>query len=646
MKSNTHTPNSSTWFRSNKRVFATKSILLLHLIGATVFALILVAKSFSTSLFQANNSHVGEDLSDIRNTDHRQVSIQHRPPTPLQQGDIPYPKDVIRQTHKWTTHGTHPNSTSALLVVTSRETLISCKDSLETYLSPNFHTLYLFEEEIAQGLGIDELVLSVTRKTSAGAHLMTTEGMTGNMHGRTVGAEFASFLEKGGYPVEFVGTVECAVHLLPHEHKKYKSMDAVINQMVDSFRIAREARRHGTSIEDNYNADGNTILSNEQVPLKMPMNRMEILGMNANLWEVVPNMEELEGYHGYDVGDWAARSRRKPQKLVDAGLPWLYDTSQMLENHIMLFDLQALRKIWKLVPSLARFPKVMFSANVLTPIANMYNMTIVRNNEIELHLSFKIKNYDDIDPVVDENWLRGKSVELLGRTLSPRYDYGCEAAIDRSVGMTTDVMLFPWKAALCIKWDAEVWLPRNGIISGIPIADPSMKRILTGVLRYFGYELQDSLSTDGQLLFERDSAFPGTRTIRLSPGDAPSDDDWIRLVTIRTGTGLWTLYLCSCKSPLCTKTERLLLTYPKEHRRFQIPLQNATIESIDIAEGCGLRERKGQNGCCYGKYSLHWKDVKQIVRPNPPAIRREMLNYYHDAGQTVGESPGEVSRTE
>eukprot|EP00984_Skeletonema_dohrnii_P008501 scaffold3129_cov125-Skeletonema_dohrnii-CCMP3373.AAC.9 len=438
--------------------------------------------------------------------------------------------DIVGQVHNWITPATGATKEHQILMVVShREFLFGCR-SFEEYLSPLFHTLFILPEDIARELQVDQLVQKATAATSAGVHLFYSDGYAGNTMALHVGEQFAAFLDASilDDPLDYLVVAMCDVHQLPHSHKLFQSTESMILQMAKDFDTSKAYRYRGEALESNYDEHGNTPLSSEDLQLQMPKSQMGILAMNTILWEQVPDLESVKVFHGVDVGDWFKNQIPKPQSLF-------------VEGHLVMFDPKELRKLRQLAPDFISGRKNNAEEHAILPaVANHFNMTIIRNNELAFHLDLKTENQDPSR--INLDWLKAKTFELCGIALAPRFDFSSSVIGFKETGLTTDSMAFPWKASMCIKFD-QGWLPHNGAIAGIPITDEGMLMIVQGILGYFGYipvvghedEHHPTRNSTTRLRYryELDGGFPGSRVLRLSPGVADNDDKWTRLLTMR-----------------------------------------------------------------------------------------------------------------
>ena len=296
----------------------------------------------------------------------------------------PVYEDIVGQVHNWITPATRATKGHQILIVVShRELLFGCH-SFEEYLSPLFHTLFILPEDIARELRIDQLVQKATAATSAGAHLFYSDGYAGNSMAISVGEQFAAFLDASilDDPLDYLVVAMCDIHQLPHNHRLFKSTESMILRMAKDFDTSKAYRNRGEFLESNYNEHGNTPLSSVDLQLQMPKSQMGILAMNTILWEQVPDLESVKMFHGSDFGHWFNNQEHKPQSLVDRDLPWLWDASQFVEGHFLMFDLQKLRKLRQLAPDFISGRKNNAEEQEIFPaVANNFNMTFIRHNE-------------------------------------------------------------------------------------------------------------------------------------------------------------------------------------------------------------------------------------------------------------------------
>ena len=541
--------------------------------------------------------------------------------------------DIVGQVHNWITPATRATKGHQILMVVShRELLFGCY-SFKEYLSPLFHTLFILPEDIARELQVDQLVQKATVVTSAGAHLFYSDGYAGNAMAINVGEQFAVFLDSSILedPLDYLVVAMCDVHQLPHNHTLFQSTESMILRMAKDFDTSKAYRYRGEFLESNYNEHGNTPLSSDNLQLQMPKSQMGILAMNTILWEQVPDLESVKILHGSDVGNWFKKQMRKPQSLVDHDLPWLWDVSQFVEGHLLMFDLEKLRKLRQLAPDFISGRKISVEEHeVLPAVANHFNMTILRNNELAFHIDLNTENQDSSR--INLDWLKTKSFELIGIALAPRFDFFTSVVGYKETGLTTVSMVFPWKTAICEKFK-KGWLPHNGAIAGIPITDEGMIMIVQGIMGYFGYipvvghedEHHSTRNSTTALLYELDGGFPGSRVLRLSPGVADNDDKWTRLLTMRRQKDghRWTLYMCNCYNPECSLARQL--AFSRRERLLEIPLSDEiSMETIHIGEGCV--DAKDSILACYDRYSPFWKTIQKNPKLDiPPSERRKLI---------------------
>ena len=560
-------------------------------------------------------------------------SLTHRSPRVWQDVEPVY-EDIVGQVHNWITPATRATKGHQILMVVShREFLFGCH-SFEEYLSPLFHTLFILPEDIARELRIDQLVQKATAATSAGAHLFYSDGYAGNSMAISVGEQFAAFLDASilDDPLDYLVVAMCDVHQLPHNHRLFQSTESMILRMAKDFDTSKAYRNRGEFLESNYNERGNTPLSSVDLQLQMPKSQMGILAMNTILWEQVPDLESVKKFHGSDFGNWFKNQVHKPQSLVDRDLPWLWDASQFVEGHLLMFDLQKLRKLRQLAPDFISGRKNNAEEHEIFPaVANNFNMTFIRHNELAFHLDVNTENQDPSR--INLNWLKAKTFELMGISLAPRFDFFASVVGYRETGITTASMVFPWKSSICLKWK-KAWLPNNGAVAGIPITDEGMKMIVQGILGYFGYipvvdhedehyQTRNSTTTT-TLLYQLDAGFPGSRVLRLSPGVADNDDKWTRLLTMRhQKDGDWTLYMCNCLNPECSLARQL--AFSRRERLLEIPMSNEiSMQTFHIGEGCA--DKNDPTMACYDRYSPFYETIQMKPKLDiPPSERRQLI---------------------
>ncbi|KAL7428633.1 hypothetical protein ACHAXM_002687 [Skeletonema potamos] len=609
--------NKSTRRRCVKFVLQQKciSFLRLFLIGSVTFAVLF-------PVFIHHHIPLPSSSKSLKQIPH--VNVE------------PVYDDIVGQVHNWITPATRATKGHQILMVVShREFLFGCY-SFEEYLSPLFHTLFILPEDIARELQVDQLVQKATAATSAGAHLFYSDGYAGNTMALNVGEQFAAFLDASilDNPLDYLVVAMCDVHQLPHNHTLFQSTESMILQMAKDFDTSKAYRYRGEALESNYDEHGNTPLSSEDLQLQMPKSQMGILAMNTILWEQVPDLESVKVFHGIDVGDWSKNRVPKPQSLVDRDLPWMWDVSQFVEGHLVMFDPKKLRKLRQLAPDFISGRKNNAEEHEILPaVANHFNMTIIRNNDLAFHLDVNTENQDPSRIKLD--WLKAKTFELIGIALAPRLDFFSSVIGFKETGLTTYSMVFPYKASMCIKFD-KGWLPHNGAIAGIPITDEGMLMIVQGILGYFGYipavshedehNLTRNLTTT--LLYELDGGFPGSRVLRLSPGVAANDDKWTRLLTMRRQKDghRWTLYMCNCNNPECSLARQL--AFSRKERLLEIPLSNEiSMETIHIGEGrVASADAKDSTLACYDRYSHFWKTIQKNPKVNiSPSERRKLI---------------------
>ena len=569
------------------------------------------------------------------------VFIHHHKPLPstsksLMLMQIPHANvepvydDIVGQVHNWITPATRATKGHQILMVVShREFLFGCH-SFEEYISPLFHTLFILPEDIARELQVDQLVQKATAATSAGVHLFYSDGYAGNTMALHVGEQFAAFLDASilDDPLDYLVVAMCDVHQLPHNHTLFQSTESMILQMAKDFDTSKASRYRGEALESNYDEHGNTPLSSEDLQLQMPKSQMGILAMNTILWEQVPDLESVKVFHGLDVGNWFKNQVPKPQSLVDRDLPWMWDVSQFVEGHLVMFDPKTLRKLRQLAPDFISGRKNSVEEQLILPaVANHFNMTIIRNNELAFHLDINTENQDPSR--INLDWLKAKTFELIGIASAPRFDFFSSVIGFKETGLTTYSMVFPWKASMCTRFD-KCWLPHNGAIAGIPITDEGMLMIVQGILGYFGYlpvvghedEHHPTRNSTTTLLYELDGGFPGSRVLRLSPGVADNDDKWTRLLTMRRQKDgqRWTLYMCNCNNPECSLARQL--AFSRRERLLEIPLSNEiSMETIHIGEGrVDSANARDSTLVCYDRYSP--KNPKVGITPSE---RRKLI---------------------
>jgi hypothetical protein len=299
-----------------------------------------------------------------------------------------------------------------------------------------------------------------------------------------------------------------------------------------------------------------------------------------------------------------------------------------------MFDPKTLRKLRQLAPDFISGRKNNVEEyEILPAVANHFNMTIIRNNELAFHFDVSTENQDPSR--INLDWLKAKTFELIGIALAPRLDFFSSVIGFKETGLTTDSMVFPWKASMCINFD-KGWLPNNGVIAGIPITDEGMIMIVQGILGYFGYipvvgnedEHHPTRNSTTTLLYELDGGFPGSRVLRLSPGVADNDDKWTRLLTMRRQKDgqRWTLYMCNCNNTECSLARQL--AFSRRERLLEIPLSDEiSMETIHIGEGrVASADTKDSTHACYDRYSPFWKTIQKNPKVGiSPSERRKLI---------------------
>ena len=406
---------------------------------------------------------------------------------------------------------TPPEQTVPLLqVVSHRELFIGCY-SFQEYLSPQFHTLLVFPKDVALLLHLDQLVQRATKQQTAGLHLFMTEGWAGSHYARRLGEKFArEELDPRGHKVRYMSSVNCDVHPLPSEHVKYQPFSDMVLQMVRDFDLANRNRktnpalgRETSRIVNNYNAQGYPVDARgnctHECDHALPHARRPILAMNTVLFEDVPDMSSLAGFHGPDTmdwwknGGWERRSHVMQQQKVE--VPWLQDESLFFEDHMILFDLEALRKMADVYFAVA--PQAFPDENsFLGAAASKFGFTLVRHNDMVMRIDF---GHDKVsfDETVDVDAIRRANWHVLGHFRSPRFLAANWERAASMMNVVTDHKPFtPFVYWHCRK---DVWFPSKTVWENTTmVSDPSVLPVLESYLAYSGYRRIDDNSAIGK----------------------------------------------------------------------------------------------------------------------------------------------------
>eukprot|EP00440_Ansanella_granifera_P055541 gb/GFBE01060206.1/.p1 GENE.gb/GFBE01060206.1/~~gb/GFBE01060206.1/.p1 ORF type:complete len:698 (+),score=177.94 gb/GFBE01060206.1/:1-2094(+) len=336
---------------------------------------------------------------------------------------------------------------SLVVIVTHRELVIGCH-RFEQFLSPDFHTWFVFEKNFAKHWGLDKKVQDLN--SYGHPHLLTTDVVTGEVHAR---AAVLSILQheaaKGTGPKElpeFMYSTMCDIQELPQWHPYHTPFPTMVWEMVRALSNEKEARaaRRGTIAQDvpEYR-DDKFVSVNESCMHADPATRVNypVLTMNNLIIETLPfehNVSHAQ-MHGRDVGGFTGQGGlevAKPWKAPREGEKpkiWLSDVTTFVEDHSILYDVALYLTLMgdaSIQDQLLRTGDMLYHNEVyLGELACRYDLVSLRHNDIFTYYDrahpqdmadgkrqvFDIPAYSD----VDLDFVRQYNLEVLAERDSP-----------------------------------------------------------------------------------------------------------------------------------------------------------------------------------------------------------------------------------
>lgn len=417
----------------------------------------------------------------------------------------------------------HDPDTAVLLAVTTREIFIGCR-SFEEYLSPDFRTVFILNEAVADEWDLDNLVRDAPCSKSLGATLLTLNNYGGEIAGRKLALDF---VEDEAPKTQFLMQMNCDVHALPRGHKYHRSVRESVTKAAEDFHLARsqrEPRKYDADDVPKFNLVDN--LKDDDPLLDDP-----IFGMSFILLEDFDNDRDLTShFHGVDGCKWVkdgGRDDRPDRQFGDN--PWLC-TGERWENHALMFDMDKLedvRDFYVDTPyedGLQSFPS---DTRFGPRFSREYGMTMVTNRDVYFHQDFAQEGSDTLDKYdsrVDRDTIRVLSWAALGETRGPSMPY-------RAYNAYEDIDLPPYIGGTGIKFAARhvltkrsPWIPRD--LEGMEINDDRLARImLDGMMSLFGYERFDE-SDDDYVKYRIAGVYPGNNYVIASEDRIDCRDCW------------------------------------------------------------------------------------------------------------------------
>eukprot|EP00808_Paulinella_micropora_P019506 g32953.t1 len=482
-----------------------------------------------------------------------------------------------------------------LVVVTHREWLIGCH-SFQQHLSPHYHTLFVFPQDMVLRWKLDELVLQAPRNSTRGAHLFVLKRAGGEMIARRQALQFVE--EMGWFSeVEFLVSVFCDVHPLPHDHPLHLSTEQSMLRMVQDFQSLKAGNRHVT----NVNADH-------------PTRAMGVLATVPLFWEY--RHDRSVEFHGHDVDYWLSLGgiSSKPQQLGNH--TWWWDLTLFgqgkgfVEAHIIVFDLQLLRRV----------SSIYLSPNGTLPYANLaetlllaglgrrFGLTVLRNNEVNFVLEHELPKDS-----LDEDFLLTRSHELICFYEKPATLMQLWSAY-RAEGL---ILHSTWGVGNFAHRHLSSFFPKR--FHGGTVG--SNNDLLASFFGNYGYDSVVSLSNQAKigadksnyhnsvLTFAMLTVYPGSVPLRVV-SDTKNLEGWTEVLQLTTGTKL--LRVLSCD--YCGLTAMLDLAKDPSARAFALPV-TARIHSVGRALGpCQV---EGKDYWWMTSHDLYLQYTDLAVAPDP-----------------------------
>lgn len=448
---------------------------------------------------------------------------------------------------------------SMIVVITPRELLIGCH-SFHEYLSPEFYTLFVFDEDSVNLFHLNALIKNTTPEQSLGAYLFITEEHHGEIFARKVAFEFVKNLRlEKSVDVEFIYSVNCDMHPLPLGHAERVEFPEQTLKLYRDFTAEKRLRSKGT---------GETMIHNMFDEGVDDRRKQPFFAMGPLHVEDIRNMKNLRGaiLHGKDVGWWHRDfDRVKPEALGDT--PWMVDMMRWAEGHALMIDVEVLDLIKE---KYFVIPNILAEMIALPRILAQFNVTVGRHNEVKMIFDLAKEQTDLTRPIYsdyDLDWLRLRNFEMMSFGRHPKQVHMVFHTLERHAGI---LLPTTWGSGFAAMHFRQHWLPQN--IFDRPISDNVAGRILNCMMMLSGYYENQGATPNDHRRFSIPAVFPTTFLVTPEKGD-------LLFLDLSEGEKHLTLFSNDWGKGNWNTSKKTIRSLAEEDRFYDLPL-DATLNYI------------------------------------------------------------------
>jgi len=459
--------------------------------------------------------------------------------------------------------GRERSADDTLVVIVARDLFIGCH-SWEEYTSPNFETLFVFDQRFATVWEMQEMILQMDRSTTLGSHLVVADGSIGEQSARRIALNLVQRFE---HKPSLLFSCNCDIHPLPKEHAYYMSFPEITRKLSTDFKRERQLRASG---EGAYVQGFN--VTKEFNPL---------YAMNFLLYERFKNMKGLRAHadaqpHGKDLYLWLRNLQElgKPREMVEAGHPWVSPVNEFVESHAVMYDREKMEDVGQdmfisdCVPS---------ETHAVGQFALRRGWSVVRNNEVYMHFdlstmetSLEHPRYSALNESEME-WMKLLNWELIAKRRNPRL--GC--ALAKTFESKGIRMAAFYGTGFTRKIYRDHWAPNR--IQNSPAGAEWVQRWIDASMLTAGYAKSTDADEAGLVTYVAEGCYPGTVPMfseRSANQNVISQDpdahEFLRFNTDGRTMSLMTWH------PFDGDELVIGPDYPKQRRSITLPLTNLT----------------------------------------------------------------------
>eukprot|EP00471_Norrisiella_sphaerica_P008925 CAMPEP_0184500772 /NCGR_PEP_ID=MMETSP0113_2-20130426/45788_1 /TAXON_ID=91329 /ORGANISM="Norrisiella sphaerica, Strain BC52" /LENGTH=597 /DNA_ID=CAMNT_0026889287 /DNA_START=166 /DNA_END=1959 /DNA_ORIENTATION=- len=401
---------------------------------------------------------------------------------------------------KGATFGQEPSAHSVIAVITARDLYIGCH-SYEDYLSPDFETLFLFDNDYANLWGFPNFVEGLSKNETLGAYLFVGNKAIGENSARKIGLEYIQTVTSA--KPDFMFSVNCDIHPIPKGHRNYQSFQEITNTLARTFALENALREPSEDLHVPTSfavRDGN-ILTDDRDPI-FAMNTILWLGFNGNYNDLFSAV-----WHGADHFSWYKQSflkkEPKPLILVQNNQSWLTEVDYFVESHALIFDVKKMASIaddyftWDSMPS---------ETHGIGLVAAKHGWVVRRHNEIHMHFDqapesedLENKKYAPIHEVNKMNKMKLLNFELAADRRNPAEGW----RIYRAYRMKHAVMMPDYYGGGFLSF---IWRNHHipTVLQDIDVHDEYARRWIKSAMQMAGYIKINKTH------FQAEGAYPST----------------------------------------------------------------------------------------------------------------------------------------